>query len=75
MLELVVQDDEFNPERTVTNVQFLIEQEDVFAIWGNVGSAPSSAALPVITGAGRPSRSRTRSAATSPSRSTPSRSP
>ncbi len=54
MLELVVQDDEFNPERTVTNVQFLIEQEDVFAIWGNVGSAPSSAALPVITGAGRP---------------------
>lgn len=53
-LELVSQDDEFNPERAATNAQYLVEQEQVFAVWGNVGSAPSSAAMPVITDAGVP---------------------
>lgn len=53
-LELVSQDDEFNPERAATNAQFLVEQEQVFAVWGNVGSATASAALPIITDAGVP---------------------
>lgn len=46
-LELVNQDDGFDPQRAVTNAQYLIDQAGVFAIWGNVGSAQSSAVLPV----------------------------
>jgi branched-chain amino acid transport system substrate-binding protein len=42
-LELVSQDDGFDPQKAVTNAQYLIDQEKVFALWGNVGSAQASA--------------------------------
>lgn len=44
---LVVQDDGFDLQKKVTAVQYLIQQEEVFAIWGDVGSQ-AVAALPVI---------------------------
>lgn len=53
-LEIVSQDDGFDPQRAVTNAQFLMEQEQVFALWGNVGSAPSSAVLPLADAASVP---------------------
>ncbi len=54
MLTLESQDDGFDPQKAVTNAQFLMEQEKVFAIWGNVGSAPSSAVLPLTEAADVP---------------------
>ena len=45
---LVTQDDQFNPEKAVTAVRYLIDQEKVFALWGDVGS-PVTAAMPVFT--------------------------
>jgi branched-chain amino acid transport system substrate-binding protein len=45
--KLVVQDDGFDLQKKVTAVQYLIQQEEVFAIWGDVGSQ-AVAALPVI---------------------------
>jgi len=50
-LTIVSQDDGFDPQKAVTNAQFLMEQEKVFAIWGNVGSAPSSAVMPMTVAA------------------------
>ncbi|MGB6057148.1 MAG: ABC transporter substrate-binding protein [Microthrixaceae bacterium] len=44
---LVVQDDGFDLQKKVTAVQYLIQQEGVFAILGDVGSQ-AVAALPVI---------------------------
>ncbi len=45
--KLVVQDDGFDLQKKVTAVQYLIQQEEVFSIWGDVGSQ-AVAALPVI---------------------------
>ncbi len=45
--KLVVQDDGFDLQKKVTAIQYLIQQEEVFAIWGDVGSQ-AVAALPVI---------------------------
>lgn len=45
--KLTVQDDQFNPEKAVTAIRYLIDQENVFAVWGDVGS-PVAAALPVF---------------------------
>lgn len=47
MLSVVVQDDEFNPEKTVANAQFFVDREEVFAIWASIGSAPLVAAIPI----------------------------
>lgn len=44
---LVSQDDQFNPEKAVTAVRYLIDQQKVFALWGDVGS-PVTAAMPVF---------------------------
>lgn len=52
MLEIVVQDDEYNPERTTANSQFFIDREEVFGIWGSIGSAPLVAAIPLHDEAG-----------------------
>ena len=40
MIDFIVQDDAYNPEKTVANAQYFIEQEKVFAIWTSIGSAP-----------------------------------
>lgn len=45
--KLTVQDDGFDLQKKVTAIQYLIQQEKVFAIWGDVGSQ-AVAALPVI---------------------------
>ena len=51
-ISLTVQDDEFNPEKTVTNAQYFIDQVGVFAVWGSIGSAPTVAAIPLHDEAG-----------------------
>ncbi len=51
-ISLTVQDDEFNPEKTVTNAQYFIDQVGVFGVWGSIGSAPTVAAIPLHDEAG-----------------------
>lgn len=51
-IKLVTQDDGFVPERAVANAQYLIDRENVAAIWGNVGSAPAVATM-VVTEASK----------------------
>jgi branched-chain amino acid transport system substrate-binding protein len=53
-LELVVQDSVNDPQKDVTNIQYLIEQEEVFAIWGSFGSANAVAVAPITDAAGMP---------------------
>lgn len=50
-VKLVSQDDGFVPERAVANAQFLVDREQVAAIWGNVGTAPSVASMVVTEAA------------------------
>ena len=45
--KLVAQDDGFDLQKKATTVQYLIQQEQVFGIWGDVGSTAVSA-LPLI---------------------------
>jgi len=47
MIEVITQDDEYNAEKTTANSQFFIEREEVFAIWGSIGSAPLVSAIPL----------------------------
>jgi ABC-type branched-subunit amino acid transport system substrate-binding protein len=47
MLSLVTQDDEFSPEQAVLNGQYFAEREQVFAVWGSIGTAPTVAAIEV----------------------------
>ena len=47
MIEIVVQDDEYNAEKTTANSQYFIEREEVFAIWASIGSAPLVSAIPL----------------------------
>ena len=44
---LVVIDDAYDPEKTVANMHMLIEQENVLAIIGNVGTPTAIAAVPI----------------------------
>lgn len=44
---LVVLDDGYEPERTVRNMHQLIEQENVLAVMGNVGTPTAIAAVPI----------------------------
>lgn len=53
-LEVVVQDSVNDPQKDVTNVQYLIEQEKVFGIWGSFGSANAVAVAPITTAANVP---------------------
>ena len=55
MIEFIVQDDAYNPEKTVSNAQYFIEQENVFAIWASIGSATLKAALPLHDESNTPS--------------------
>lgn len=45
---LVVLDDAYDPEKTVANMHILIEQENVLAIIGNVGTPTAIAAVPIV---------------------------
>lgn len=47
MIEIIVQDDEYNAEKTTANSQYFIDREGVFAIWASIGSAPLVSAIPL----------------------------
>ena len=53
-LELVSLDDFYEPEEAIANTQLLIEQEEVFALIGAVGTPTSRSATPVAAEAGVP---------------------
>lgn len=53
-IALLKMDDGSMPERTQINTKLLISQEDVFALFGFVGAAPSRAAMPIFTEAAVP---------------------
>lgn len=53
-IRLISIDDGYNPERGVANTKNLIENEKVFAFFGQFGTGVAQATLPIITGAGIP---------------------
>jgi ABC-type branched-subunit amino acid transport system substrate-binding protein len=53
-LELLSKDDGYEPERAVDNTKALIEQDQVFALIGPVGTPTSKAAQPIATDAAVP---------------------
>lgn len=53
-LELLSKDDGYEPERAIVNTTALIEQDQVFALIGSVGTPTSKAAQPITTAAGVP---------------------
>ena len=53
-LELTSQDDAYEPEAAISNTIHLIEQEDIFALIGAVGTPTSRSATPVAAAAGVP---------------------
>lgn len=53
-LELLSKDDGYEPERAVDNTHALIEQDQVFALIGPVGTPTSKAAQPIATDAAVP---------------------
>lgn len=48
------QDDAYDGQKAVANMQFLIERQHVFAIWGMVGGTPVNAAYPIAVKDGVP---------------------
>ena len=53
-LELTSRDDAYEPEAAIANTSGLIEEENVFALIGAVGTPTSRSATPVAAGAGVP---------------------
>jgi branched-chain amino acid transport system substrate-binding protein len=53
-IELLTRDDAYNPDRAEENTRAFIEQDNVFALFGYVGTATSTAALPTFSGADVP---------------------
>ena len=53
-ITLLVKDDGYEPERSVTLTEALIESDQVFALLGYVGTPTSRAAVPIALGAGVP---------------------
>ena len=53
-LELISYNDGYEPETAMTNTRRLIEEDEVFAIIGDVGTPTSRAVLPITTDAGVP---------------------
>lgn len=53
-IELRALDDGYEPERCAANTKAFIEQDDVFALFGYVGTPTSLAALPLVNAAGIP---------------------
>ncbi len=54
LLSLVTLDDAYEPEAAIANTRRLIEEEDVFALVGGIGTPTSRAAQPVTSDAGVP---------------------
>ena len=54
MLELLSLDDTYEPEAAIANTRRLIEEEQVFALVGAVGTPTSNAAEPIASAAGVP---------------------
>jgi len=53
-LDLVALDDGYEPEQAIANTRRLIEQDQVFALIGEVGTPTSQAVQPIATAAGVP---------------------
>jgi branched-chain amino acid transport system substrate-binding protein len=53
-LELVSHDDSYEPEKAIANTKRLIEEDEVFALVGEVGTPTSNAAQPITTEKGAP---------------------
>lgn len=53
-IELRILDDKYEPERTIENTRRLIQEDQVFALMGYVGSATSQAVLPLVNESGVP---------------------
>lgn len=53
-LELVTRDDTYEPELAISNTTELIEEENIFALIGAVGTPTSRSAVPVAEAAGVP---------------------
>src|ERR1700756_89344 len=53
-LELVSYDDSYEPEKAIANTKRLIEEDEVFALVGEVGTPTSNAAQPITTEKGAP---------------------
>ncbi len=53
-LDLLSLDDGYEPEAAIENTRLLIEQEEVFALIGGVGTPTSRSAVPVAAAAGVP---------------------
>ncbi|MGI9322096.1 MAG: ABC transporter substrate-binding protein, partial [Pseudomonadales bacterium] len=53
-LKLISLDDGYEPEAAIANTRRLIEEDEVFALIGHTGTAPSRSALPVAAAAGVP---------------------
>ncbi|MBL7649276.1 MAG: ABC transporter substrate-binding protein [Candidatus Hydrogenedentes bacterium] len=53
-LQLIALDDGYEPERAVPNMHRLIEQDNVLALVGNVGTPTAVAAVPIANRAGVP---------------------
>jgi branched-chain amino acid transport system substrate-binding protein len=47
-VRLVILDDAFDPKRTLANARELVEQQEVLALFGTVGTAQTAAVLPYI---------------------------
>jgi branched-chain amino acid transport system substrate-binding protein len=47
-VRLVILDDAFDPKRTLENARQLVEQQEVLALFGTVGTAQTAAVLPYI---------------------------
>ncbi len=47
-IKLVILDDAFDPKRTLENARTLVEQQEVVALFGTVGTAQTAAVLPYI---------------------------
>lgn len=50
-IEVVTADDKYEPELTIENTRRLIQADQVFALFGYVGTPTSNAALPIFTSA------------------------
>jgi len=47
-IKLIVEDDGYNPDRTIDTTLKLIEEDQVFSLFGYVGTPTSNAALPIV---------------------------
>ena len=53
-IKLISLDDGYDPDKATANTKQLIEKENVFSLFGYVGTATSNAALPLVSRASIP---------------------